>query len=167
MIACLHDVLQGVGDGSSTRGDGQSGYTTLKGSHTILKHTLSGVGQTTVDITCIAQTETVGSVLRVTEHVRRGLVDGHGTGVSCGVSLFLAYMELQCLKTIILLCTHSLILSFFIELMIGCFRRCKGTMFRNIYQISCRIQKICLYLRPEKNNSPFGAVERRLNRIKY
>ena len=51
--------------------------------------------------------------------------------------------------------------------MFNVFSGCKGTMFGNIYQKTCCIQKICLYLRPEKNNSPFEAVRRRFNRIKY
>ena len=94
MIAILYDVLQRIGDSSSTRGNGQSGYTTLEGCHAILEHTLSRVGQTTVDITCIAKTETIGCVLRVVENIARGLIDGHCASVSCGVSLFLAYMKL-------------------------------------------------------------------------
>jgi hypothetical protein len=63
MITSLHNVLQGIGDGSSTRSYSQTGYTTLEGSNTILEYTLSRVGQTTIDVTCIAQTETVGSML--------------------------------------------------------------------------------------------------------
>ena len=94
MIASLHDVLQRIGDGCSTRGDSQSSHTTLKGSDTILKHALRRVGQATIDITCIAETETIGSVLGVVKHIRCGLIDGHGTCVSCGVCLFLAYMKL-------------------------------------------------------------------------
>ena len=63
MVASLHDVLQSVGDGSSTRGDSQSGYTTLEGSHAVFEYTLRRVGQATIDITCIAQTKAVGSML--------------------------------------------------------------------------------------------------------
>ena len=51
-------------------------------------------------------------MLGVTEHIRGGLIDGHGTSISSGVGLFLAYVELQGLKTIILLVAHNLILSF-------------------------------------------------------
>ena len=113
MVAILHDILQGIGDGSGTRGHGQSGYTTLEGCDTVFEHTLRRVGQSTVDVTGIAETETVGSVLGIVEHITRGLVDRHGSCVGCGVCLFLAYMKLQCLKLVILLCTHNLILSIF------------------------------------------------------
>ena len=94
MITSLSNVLQSIGDGSSTRGNSQSGYTTLEGSHAIFENTLRGIGQTSIDVTCITQSETIGSVLRVVEHIARGLIDGHGACISCGVSLFLAYMEL-------------------------------------------------------------------------
>ena len=63
MITGLHNVLQGVGDGSSTRGHSQTSHTALEGSHTVFEHTLGRVGQAAIDITCIAQTKTVGSVL--------------------------------------------------------------------------------------------------------
>ena len=94
MITCLYDVLQGISDGSSTRGYSQTSHTALKGCDAILEHTLSGVSQTTIDITCIAETEAVGCVLRVMEHIARGLINRYRTCVGCGVSLFLAYMEL-------------------------------------------------------------------------
>ena len=63
MVASLHNVLQGVGDGGSTRGHSQSGHTTLKGSHAILEDSLCRVGQAAIDITGIAQTEAVGGML--------------------------------------------------------------------------------------------------------
>ena len=94
MVAILHNVLQGVGNGSSTRCYGKTCHTTFEGCDTILKHTLRRVRQTTVDITGITQSETVGGVLRVVEHIAGGLVDGHGTCVGCGVCLFLAYVKL-------------------------------------------------------------------------
>ena len=63
MVASLHDVLQSVGDGGSTRGHSKAGYTTLEGSHAILKYTLRRVGQTTIDVACIAKAEAVGCML--------------------------------------------------------------------------------------------------------
>ena len=51
--------------------------------------------------------------------------------------------------------------------MFNVFSGCKGTMFRNIYQISCRIQKIYLNLQPKKNNFPLETVGRPSNRIKH
>ena len=106
VVAGLGDVLQRVGDGSGTAGHGQTGHATLEGSHAIFEHPLRGVGQAAIDVARVAQAEAVGSVLRVAEHIRCGLVDGHRTGVGGGVGLFLAYVQLQRLKTIVFL-THS------------------------------------------------------------
>ena len=95
MVALEQDVLQCIRDGSSTRGDSQSGYAALKGCNTILQHSLRGVGQTSVDVSCIAQAEAVGSMLRVVEDVRGCLIDGHCPCISCGVCTLLAYMKGQ------------------------------------------------------------------------
>ena len=63
MVTSLSDVLQGIGNGSSTRGNSQACYTTLESSDAIFEYTLSRVGQATIDITCITKTETVGGML--------------------------------------------------------------------------------------------------------
>jgi hypothetical protein len=63
-------------------------------------NTSCGVGQPAVDVACIGQTETVGGVLAVAEHIGRGLVDGHRTGIGGGVGLLLTDMKLQGLKFI-------------------------------------------------------------------
>ena len=60
-IAC--HVLEGIGDCSCTRSHCQSGNTAFEGCYTILEHTLGGVGKTTIDITCITQTESVCCML--------------------------------------------------------------------------------------------------------
>ena len=63
MVASLYNVLQSVGDSSCTRSDCQSCNTTLESCNTIFEHALSRVGQSTIDVTCIAKSETIGSVL--------------------------------------------------------------------------------------------------------
>ena len=50
-------------------------------------------------------------MLRVAEHVRGGLIDGHSTAVGSGVGLLLTYMELEGLKVKFLV-AHNLVLSF-------------------------------------------------------
>ena len=95
MVALLEDVLQRVGDGSGARGDGQSRHAPFESRYTILKHSLRGVGQTSVDVPCIAETEAVGSMLRVVEDVRRRLIDGYGPCVGCRVGTLLAHMQGQ------------------------------------------------------------------------
>ena len=98
MVAGLCDVLQGIGDGGSTAGHSQSGHSALEGSHTLFEHALRGVGETSVDVSGIAQTEAVGSMLGVAEDVAGGLIDGHGTGIGGRIGLLLAYMQLQGLE---------------------------------------------------------------------
>ena len=74
VVASLCDVLDGIGDSGGTTRHGESSHTALKCSHTLFEHTLSAVGQSSVDITCITQTETVGSVLRIAEYITGGLI---------------------------------------------------------------------------------------------
>ena len=108
VVAVLKDVLQSVGNGGSTRSDSQTSYTTLEGSHTVFEYTLSRVGQATIDVTCVTESEAIGSVLRVAEHVTCGLVDRHRTSVGSWIWIFLTYMQLKCLKAKFLFCTHNL-----------------------------------------------------------
>ena len=165
MIACLHNILQCVGNSGCTAGHCQSSHTTFECCHTILEHTLCRVGQATVDITCIAQSKAIGSVLRIVEHITGGLINGHGTCISSGVGLFLAYMKLQSLETIILTCTHNLIPFFFLMIYFCSLSGCKGTKFGNILQISCIIQKIYLILQPRKKIFPIKHSNQCSNRI--
>ena len=121
-VVCSHDVvtslgnvLESIGDGSRTTGNSQTSHTALKRGNAVFEHTLSRVCQATVDVTCIAKTETVGCVLRVTEHVTCSLIDGNCTRVSRGVCLLLSYMELQSLESVIsFLCHNSIYLLFII-----------------------------------------------------
>ena len=63
MVTCLHNVLQSVSNSGCTTGHCKSCYTAFESSNTILEHTLCRVGQSTVDITSIAKSETIGSML--------------------------------------------------------------------------------------------------------
>ena len=63
MVTGTSDVLQGVGHCGGATGDGKSCDTTLQGCDTVLEHTLCRVGQTTIDVTSVAQSETVGGML--------------------------------------------------------------------------------------------------------
>ena len=107
VVACLDDVLQRIGDGSSSAGNSETSHTSLEGSHAVFEDALCGIGQTAIDVACIAKAEAVGCVLTVAEHIAGGLVDGHRTCIGCGVGLLLAYMKLQSLKVEFL--AHSLI----------------------------------------------------------
>ncbi len=107
MVACLSYVLQRIGDSCGSACHCQACHAALESCHAVFEHTLSGVGQSPVDVAGIAQSEAVGSVLRVVEHVTCGLIDRHGACVGSGIGLLLAHMELQSLKTIIFL-AHNL-----------------------------------------------------------
>ena len=108
VVARLGDVLQGVGDGCRAAGHGQARHTALERRHAVLEHGLCGVGQAAVDVAGIAQAEAVGSVLRVVEHIARGLVDRHRTGIGGRVGLLLSDVELERLE-VKFECTHSVL----------------------------------------------------------
>ena len=108
VVAILKDVLQSVGNSGSTRSDSQTSHTTFEGSHTVFEYTLSRVGQSTIDISCVTESESISSVLRVAEHVTCSLIDWHRTSVGSWIWIFLTYVQLKCLKAKFLFCTHNL-----------------------------------------------------------
>ena len=63
VIACQYYVLQGIGDGCCATCYCQACHTTLKGCYAVFEHSLSGVGEATIDVACIAKAETVGCML--------------------------------------------------------------------------------------------------------
>ena len=87
VVTGLGEGLQRVSDGSGAGSDGETGHAALERGDTVLEDALGGVGQTTVDVTGIGQAKAVGSVLGITEHVARGLVDRHGAGADAGSAL--------------------------------------------------------------------------------
>ena len=99
VVTGLGKSLQGIGDGSSTGGDGKTCHATLERGDTVLEDALGGVGQTAVDVTGVGKTKAVGGVLGVAEHIARGLVDRHGTGVGCRIGALLANVQLQGIET--------------------------------------------------------------------
>ena len=99
VVTGLGKSLQGIGDGSSTGGDGETCHATLECGGTVLEDALGGVGQTAVDVTGVGKTKAVGGVLGVAEHIARGLVDRHGAGVGCRIGTLLANVKLQGIET--------------------------------------------------------------------
>ena len=99
VITGLGKCLQGIGDSGSAGSNGEAGHAALERGDTVLKDTLGGVGQTTVDVTGIGKAKAVGGVLGVAEHVARGLIDRHGAGIGCGVGALLANVQLQGIET--------------------------------------------------------------------
>ena len=110
MVTGLCQCLNGVGDGGCTGSGSQCCHAALQRCDALFEHILRGVGQTAVDIACIGQTEAVGGVLAVAEHIGRGLVDGHRTGIGGGVGLLLTDMKLQGLKFIFRHCYSPLLI---------------------------------------------------------
>ncbi len=100
MLSRLSQGLDDVSDGRGAGGGGQRRHTPLQGGQPSLQYILSGVGQPTVDVAGVRQTEPGGGVGGVSEHIGGGLIDGHRPGVGGGVGLLLAHMELQGLKFI-------------------------------------------------------------------
>ena len=101
MTAVGRQSLDGVGDGRGAGGKSQCGTAALQGRHSLLQNVLGGVGQTAVDVAGIRKTEAVGGVLAVMKNIGCGLVNGNGSGIGGGIGLFLSYVKLQGLKTIV------------------------------------------------------------------
>lgn len=99
MVTGLGEGLQGIGDGGGARGDGEASNAALERSDTVLEDALGGVGQTAVDVTGVGKTKAVGGVLGVAEHIARGLIDRHSTGVGCRIGALLANVQLQGIET--------------------------------------------------------------------
>ena len=94
MIACTSDILKSISDGSGTRSDCQPCYSSFKSGYALFKNSLSGVGQTTVDVSRILQAETCGCVSGVVKYIRGSLINRYCTGICCRICLFLSYMNL-------------------------------------------------------------------------
>ena len=92
MVTVLKHILQSISHCCCSTGNCQASHTTLEGCHTALKYILGAVGQTAIDVTCIAQSETVGSMLGIAEYITGGLINGHCAGIACGVGGLLTYM---------------------------------------------------------------------------
>ena len=99
VVTGLGEGLQGIGDGGGARGDGEASNAALERSDTVLEDALGGVGQTAVDVTGVGKTKAVGGVLGVAEHIARGLIDRHSTGVGCRIGALLANVQLQGIET--------------------------------------------------------------------
>ena len=79
VVASMGHILQGIGDGGGSTGHCQSCHASFKGGYALFKNALGGVGEATVYVAGIAQTETVGSMLGVAEYIRGGLVNRYRT----------------------------------------------------------------------------------------
>ena len=101
VITGLSKSLNGVADGSRAGGGSQSGNAAFQCRDALFQHILSGIGQPTIDIACIRQTEPGGGVGGVLKDVGSGLVNGHGPGIGGGIGLFLTDVELQSFKFIV------------------------------------------------------------------
>ena len=102
VVTGLGDVAHGVFDGGGTGSDGQTSGTTFKGGDAVLEDTLGGVGQTAVDVARVSETEASLGVVEVVEDVAGGSVDRDRAGVGGRVGLLLTHMQLQGLKTVLL-----------------------------------------------------------------
>lgn len=65
VVTILQHILQGVSHSGSTRSNSQTSHTAFQSGNSVFEYALSGISQTTINIASIAQSEAVGSVLRV------------------------------------------------------------------------------------------------------
>lgn len=80
----------------------------FEGRDAVFEHALGGVGQTSVDVARVRQSEAGLGVVEVVEDVAGGLVDRHRAGVGGRVGLLLADVQLQGFETIVLVCHDAL-----------------------------------------------------------
>lgn len=78
LVAEAGDRQERVGDGRLARGHTQSASAALEGGDTLLEDIGRRVHQARVDVAELFERKEIGSMLTAPEHVRHGLVDGHG-----------------------------------------------------------------------------------------
>src|SRR5574344_548276 len=96
VVTILCNVLECISDRSRTRSNCKPCHSSFEGCDAVFKYSLSGVGQTAIDVACVAKTKAVCCMLRVAEHIRCGLIDRHSTCVSCWIWSLLSHMEGKC-----------------------------------------------------------------------
>ena len=109
VVAGLGDVAHRVFHGGRAGRDGQARGAAFEGRDAVFEHALGGVGQTAVDVARVRQSEAGLGVVEVVEDVGGGLVDRHRAGVGGRVGLLLSDMQLQRLKTVVLVCHGGLL----------------------------------------------------------
>ena len=98
VVAGSGDIFHSIGHSSSTAGKCESCYTAFESGDALLEHTLGGISEAAIDVAGITKPEAVGSVLRVVENIRCGLIYRHCARVGSRIGLFLTYVELESLE---------------------------------------------------------------------
>ena len=98
MISILCKVFDCICNCCCTGSYCKCSCTTFKSCNSFFKNIFCRVCQTTIDVTCICQSETSCCMIAVTEYIRRSLVDWNGSCVSNRIRLFLSYVKLKCFK---------------------------------------------------------------------
>ena len=88
----------------------QSGHAAFQRCDSLLQNPLCRVGQTAVNVAGILQAEAVCCVLAVMEYIGCGLVDRNRSGIRCRIRVLLSYVQLQCVKSKLSICSHFLYL---------------------------------------------------------
>ena len=101
VISLLGQRQDGIGYRRGTGGESQRSHTAFQRGDALFQHFLCGVRQPAVDVAGVPQTEAVGRMGGVVEHIGCGLVDGNGPGIGGGIGLFLADVQLKCFKFIV------------------------------------------------------------------
>ena len=82
MVTVLCQVLNGVGDSCCTGSYCKSCYTAFQCCDSLFKYIFCRVGQTSVNVTCICQSETCCCMIAVTEYIRRSLINRNCSCIS-------------------------------------------------------------------------------------
>ena len=94
VVALLRQVDDGVVDGCCSGSYCKCRNAALQCCHSLLENVLGRVSQTTVDVSCILESESCCCVIGVIEYERRCLINRHCSCSGCRIWIFLSYVKL-------------------------------------------------------------------------
>ena len=94
MITGTGDILDSIGHSSSSGSHGKTTYSPFKCCDAFLQYSLSGIGQSSINIPRVLQSKSCGGMGRIPEHIGSCLINRYGTRIGCRVGSLLSNMEL-------------------------------------------------------------------------
>ena len=94
VVALLRQVDDGVVNGCCSGSYCKCCNAALQCCHSLLENVLGRVSQTTVDVSCILESESCCCVIGVIEYERRCLINRHCSCSGCRIRIFLSYVKL-------------------------------------------------------------------------
>ena len=92
VLTSTSQSLNSIVNSSRTRSYSQSSRATLQSCNTLLQNILSGIGQTSIDITSIPQAESVCCMSGISEYIGSSLINRHRSRIGSRIRLLLPNM---------------------------------------------------------------------------